>query len=213
MTARLSELTFGSYLVYPSRADTDETARYKEAILSIKTDRFVHGQNMRWPEYTARRLHEKSPGTALEGFFGEDSILVPLPRSGLLQKNALWPAKRIAEELVKCGLGQRVEPIVQRETAMRKSATSEGRPSPAEHLKSFSRVLPVQPPKIVLVDDIITRGSTALAAAWAILEAMPEAEVKSFAIARTIGDEPADIVDIVVGKVVHEGGNFLHREP
>ena len=213
MTPRLSELTFGSFLVYPSRADTDETARFKQVVLDIKGDRFVHGKNMRWPEYTARRIVEKIPGSALEGYFPPDTVLVPLPRSGLLQKNALWPARRIADELVKAGLGERVETLIQRETPMRKSAVSGDRLSPAEHLKSFARVLPVQSRRFVFVDDIITRGSTALAAAWAILEVMPEAEVKTFAVARTTWEEPRGMVEIVVGKVVHEGGNFLKREP
>ena len=213
MTPRLSELTFGSFLVYPSRADTDEKARFKQVVLDIKGDRFVHGQNMRWPEYTARRIAEKIPGSALERYFPPDAVLVPLPRSGLLQKNALWPARRIADELVKVGLGEKIDPLIQRETPMRKSAVSGDRPSPAEHLKSFARVLPVQSRHFVFVDDIITRGSMALAAAWAILEVMPDAEVKTFAVARTTWEEPREMVEIVVGKVVHEGGNFLKREP
>lgn len=213
MAIRPSELTFGSFLVYPSRADTDIKARYQKAVLSIKGDRFIRGQHMRWPEYAAKRLNTALPETPLDGFFPEDAALVPLPRSGLLQKNALWPARRICDELVKQGLGATVEPIVQRETGMRKSATSESRPSPQEHFESFARVLPIHRDEIVLVDDIITRGSTALAAAWAILEVMPQARVTAFAMARTTWDEPSDIVDAVVGVIVYEGRNFLRREP
>ncbi len=213
MTARLSELTFGSFLVYPSKADTEKAAGFKDAVLSIKGDRFLHKENMRWPAYAAKRLVDELPGSALEGFFSPDAVLVPLPRSGLLQKNALWPAHRIAAELVRCHLGQRVETIVQRQTAMRKSTTAEHRPSPREHLESFAPVLPILERAVVLVDDIITRGSTALAAAWAIRDAMPGAEVKVFAMARTIWEEADDIVDIVVGKTTLEGTNYLHREP
>jgi hypothetical protein len=60
----------------------------------------------------------------------------------------------------------------------------------------------------------VTRGSTALGAAWRILEAMPEANVKLFAMARTVSDsEVRGLVDLVAGTVEHHGGNFLVRKP
>lgn len=214
MQHRPSSLAFGSFLVYPSPGRSPEFARYKTDVLGIKEDR-VHAGGERWPEHAAAWLARELPGSALEQFFDDQPWLVPLPRSGLLQKDSHWPAKRICEALVEQGrIGARVECALVRKTAVQKSAGSRNRPSPLEHHGSFAPVLPVRASTIILVDDVVTRGSTALGGAWRILEAMPEANVKLFAMARTVSDGDVDgPVDLVVGTVEHRGGNRLVRSP
>jgi hypoxanthine phosphoribosyltransferase len=43
---------------------------------------------------------------------------------------------------------------------------------------------------VLLVDDVVTKGRTLLAAATRIHEAFPDAEVRAFALLRTVGFEP-----------------------
>jgi hypothetical protein len=124
-------------------------------VLSIKEDR-VRADGERWPEYAARRLVETLPGSVLEGFFDEDPWLVPVPRSGLPQKDSLWPAKRLGEALVGAGLGARCVCAPERRRAVPKSAGAATRPSPLEHYASFGPALPVGAGRIILVDDVVT---------------------------------------------------------
>jgi len=44
--------------------------------------------------------------------------------------------------------------------------------------------------RVLVVDDVITKGSTALAAASRIAEISPEADVRVFALVRTKGLQP-----------------------
>jgi hypothetical protein len=212
--SRPTKLSFGSFLVYPSTAPTDESRKFKQTVLDIKGDRYDRRVGMRMPEYAAKRLAEELPGSPLEGFF-QGSLLIPLPRSGLTQKHSLWPAQRICEELVRHGLASRFEAVIERRKPVRKSAGSADRLSPQEHFESLELLLP--PPNarcIVLVDDVITRGSTALGAAWRLLERLPEVEIKAFAVARTVPAEQATrLVDIRVGMIELEGANWLTRSP
>jgi len=47
--------------------------------------------------------------------------------------------------------------------------------------------LPLEPTKFVLVDDVITKGRTILAAAIRLHEAFPNADIRAFALIRTMG--------------------------
>lgn len=215
MPSRPSSLPFASFLVYPSPGSSANLANYKRAVISIKEDRFSTELNTPWVDYAVDSLAKHRAGEPpLDTYFAGGAVLVPLPRSGLLQKNAHWPAKRISEALVAHGIGNRVETMLVRETAIRKSAGSASRPSPQEHYNSLAPAIPIQSDSIILVDDVITRGSTALGAAWRVLEAMPAATVKVFAMARTLADSKVgEFTDIVAGTIEQQGENFLVREP
>ena len=124
-------------------------------------------------------------------FFRTNSVLVPLPRSSLLQPDSLWVPERIATALVRRRFGARVSPCLVRARAVRKSATSQAgeRPRPTEHFDSFA----VQGnlgsmEDIVIVDDIVTRGHTMIGAANRLLEAFPSARIQAFAAMRTVSD-------------------------
>lgn len=46
------------------------------------------------------------------------------------------------------------------------------------------------PPRIAVVDDVVTKGATLLAACSLIREAFPRSVVKGFALIRTLGLQP-----------------------
>lgn len=136
--------------------------------------------------------------------FGGRVALVPVPGSAPMQR-ADWVAERVAWCLREVGLAAEVWPVLQRRHAVRKSAFAAAgeRPSVLEHYASFAveraassavsgnRCGRVGEPaanglRLTLVDDVITRGRTLLAAAGRLREAFPTADVCAFAILRTL---------------------------
>lgn len=63
------------------------------------------------------------------------------------------------------------------------------------------------PRQIVVVDDVVTKGATLLAAASRVKEAFPTAEVRVFGLVRTMGLQPdiERIVDPCVGEIRLDG--------
>jgi hypothetical protein len=66
----------------------------------------------------------------------------------------------------------------------------------------------------VLVDDVITKGRTLLAAAARIQEAFPQTPIRSFAFLRTMGlvAEVSRLIDPCVGEIRWHAGD-AHRTP
>ena len=125
----------------------------------------------------------------LRGLFAPDVALVPVPGCTPSRESA-WAAGQLARALSLVGPAGRVWPGLERRFAVRKSATSltGERPTLREHYESFSVARrPAPPPRIVLVDDVITKGRTLLAAAIRVHEAFPHADVRAFALVRTVG--------------------------
>ena len=68
--------------------------------------------------------------------------------------------------------------------------------------------------RILVVDDIVTKGATLLAGASRIAEAFPEADVHAFALIRTLGLVPdvERMIDLTVGQIAWDGVD-VHRSP
>ncbi len=95
---------------------------------------------------------------------------------------------------------------IERRFPVRKSATAlnADRPTVRQHYESFAVAVysmgtrhPLEPVKFVLVDDVITKGRTILAAAARLHDAFPNADIRAFALIRTMGfvakiDDPLD---------------------
>jgi hypothetical protein len=139
--------------------------------------------------------------------FGPRVVLVPVPGSAPLQ-HAEWVGERLAWCLKEVGLAAEVWPMLRRQRAVRKSAFAAAgkRPTVLEHYVSFAVECDLQgkalfgPCKLAsetrgsglhltLVDDVITRGRTLLAAAAKLHDAFPGAEVRAFALLRTLGPD------------------------
>ena len=189
---RLNLLEFGSLLSYcPRGGSSDEIQRSRRIMRVIKNDSFVENPPVLMSDWISRTMESRKTGLPFASIFRTESVLVPLPRSSLLQPDSLWVPERIADALVRRQFGARVMPCLIRTRAVRKSATSQAyqRPTPTEHFESLAVQGNLEPTEdIVLVDDIITRGHMMIGAANRLLEAFPSARIHAFAAMRTVSD-------------------------
>ena len=142
-----------------------------------------------------------SSGTFSE-FFSKDTVLVPVPDSKRTRSDTLWVPHVLANELKMVGLGRDIVPCLLRTVPIQKAATSASgqRPTVKEHCDSLEmRRLFMEPPCILLIDDVVTRGTAFLAAYHKIHDAYPDAEIKAFAAMRTVQypgeDDFRDVID------------------
>jgi predicted amidophosphoribosyltransferase len=201
-----SEIEFASFLVYnPSRE------RFPDAMseTSRRVMRAVKSETAQWA-----RKHRLGERMGLElgdeiraRFLGSDVTLVPMPgHAPMKDARSHWAARELCEHFVAAGLGTRWLPLLERATRTVKAAGSrnEDRPSAEEHYGSFL----VKPdlaatPCITVIDDVITRGATMLAAIARLAEAYPRATVRGFALLRTQTDQPiVTVKEPVVGRVI-----------
>jgi len=154
-----------------------------------------------------------------QNFFGPDVGLVPVPRRTPLHQGALWPPLRICEEMAAVGLGQ-VAPYLARTVAITRSSTAGpgNRPDPEDHERTIacqSDLIGGSFPRLTIVDDVVTRGST-MVACYNILKAQfPQAEIRGFALVRTRGlvDDIDKILDPVIGTISYENGYLDRSNP
>jgi hypothetical protein len=141
-------------------------------------------------KYAMRVRQQAVDSPELSGFFDSKDVLVPVPGSAPNTTGHLSPAERLAAALVDVGIGGSTWPGLQRVRAVHRSATAEPgkRPTVKLHYQSFFMERPVRPPeKILLIDDVVTKGRTLLAAASRVHDAIPRAHVRAFALVRTLG--------------------------
>ena len=104
----------------------------------------------------------------------------------------LWPAMRVCRALVDAGLAGDALPLLERVTPVHKSATArpQDRPRAQTHYESIHLsgppLLDVQ--RLLVVDDVVTRGATLLACVSRIVDALPEVPVQAFGLVRTISN-------------------------
>src|SRR6185437_9746095 len=141
-------------------------------------------------KYALRVREQARRSPPLAGFFGAADVLVPVPGSAPHVAGQLWAAEELAAALINEGLGGAAWNGLRRVRAVHKSATAPpgGRPTVELHYDSFRVEQPGAPPgNVVLIDDVVTKGRTLLAAAWRVQEAFPCAQVRAFALLRTMG--------------------------
>jgi predicted amidophosphoribosyltransferase len=132
-------------------------------------------------------------------------------------KDALWPGRRICEELLAVRLGKEILSCLSRVKPVAKSAFAAPgeRTSVQKHLESMEveRLL-VAPGSITVIDDFVTKGATLIAAASLVKEAFPQAPVRVFALVRTMGLIP-DVESIVAPCVgtIRLDGSDVRRDP
>jgi hypothetical protein len=168
------------------------------------------------PRYAGFVFQASLTDPRLAALFARGTLLVPIPGSNPWDGDALWPALELAIALGEVGLGLPVWTGLRRHTRVRKSATAPSgwRPSVRQHYESFSVRSPVPVSRLVLVDDVITKGRTLLAAAARLQAEMPQADIRAFGLMRTRGFQPhLDQVAEVCHGVVRWVAGDAWREP
>ncbi len=173
------------------------------------------------PNYAGWVRRHTMSHEALARLFGKDTVLVPVPGSRPTVAG-IWAAERLAVALHGVGLGRSVWSGLYRRFPVRKSATALNaeRPTVRQHYESLALTTLWQatgftpPHRIVLIDDVITKGRTLFAAALRLHESFPQADIRAFALVRTLGFLPdvAHSMEPCQGVVRWAGGD-TRREP
>ena len=196
----LRKLEFGASHVYSPRGQTPLSLRSRELVGRLK-----RGDPQILPRF-AERVFSLAQQGRIPHFFGPQVTLVPVPGSSPLVHNGLWVPLLLARALRELALARDVVPILARVSAVRKSALAAPgeRPTVQQHYDSFAaQIVAPAPIQIVLIDDVVTAGSTLLAAAGRIAEAYPAASVRAFALIRTMsGVEIDQVVAPATGTIV-----------
>jgi hypothetical protein len=204
----IRRLTFASCYVYSPLGVgmACERSRLLRSLLKARDPQFM----LRY----ADRVREQA---VLAGYFCADTVLVPVPGSSAGNRNVVSVAEYLAHALVGLGLGQRTWRGLRRARTVPKSATCRGgsRPTVGAHYDS----LEVEPAAdlsgdLVLIDDVVTKGRTLLAAATRLQESFPQSRIRAFALVRTMGmvDGVDRLLDPCVGEIRWRAGD-AHREP
>ena len=208
----LSELQFASLLVYSPKGESALSVRSRSVRDAVK------GGEQTVLEHAVKRLHE-SKAPWLADFFGADCMLVPTPGSSPMRDpSSLWVPRDFCQILLAGGFGMGLSTCLERSRAVPKSAFAlpGDRPKPSTHYASMSVARPLfAPHRITLVDDIITKGATLLAAASRLAEAFPSCEIRAFAVIRTMTRIEIDrILAPCVGVITYnDSADSSRRDP
>jgi len=208
--AMLFVLEFGSLLSYCPRSTSQEGELAKKVMRAIKNEGVIRSQlgDLFAPKFVAKVLKIKIYKKGIfTDFFGEDTVLVPVPRSSPIRKDSLWPSLQIAKAIEHEGLGT-VRPVLKRIKPVPRSSMvpPESRPRPTDHYESIKvEKYKLSSQKLLLIDDIVTRGHTFLGSAWCLQKAFPDAKIKAFAAMRTVSIESEfrKIIDPVRGQIIY----------
>jgi hypothetical protein len=202
-------LIFASCYVYSPLGSNDasERSRLLRTLLKASDATFIF-------KYAGRVRQQVCDSSPLTGFFCPENVLVPVPGSTPRVARGGTAAELLAKALLEVGLGRSVWTGLRRVRPVLKSATATpgSRPTVAAHYESFA-VGPAEscPREVMLVDDVVTKGRTLLAAAARLQEVFPHAQIRAFALVRTMGFIPDvhRLLDPCVGEIRWKYGDAV----
>ena len=214
----LRNVAFCSCFIYSPRGNSFVSAASRQLCARLKL-----GDAAWLPSYAGVVRELTTRHEAFAELFTADAVLVPVPGSDP-SATRVWAAERLAVALLGVLLAKSVWLGVRRRFPVRKSATAlnADRPTTQQHYESLSVQHPSArgssrcsaPQRIVLVDDVITKGRTILATAARLHESFPNAYISAFALVRTMGfiGDVTQFLEPCAG-FVRWGGGDARREP
>lgn len=164
-----------------------------------------------------KAVGEADPAHSLVRFFPDAALLVPLPGSRPSARGPSRATESLAAALLEAGIGRGMWLGLRRILPVRKSATAHvgARPTLRTHFDTLS-VEGNGPPAashLVLVDDVVTKGRTLLAAALRLRQILPLADLRAFALLRTLGyaAEIDRFLTPCVGTIEQQGEDACRR--
>ena len=216
---KIPQIDFGSFLTYSPYGQTDVEKQSRTITYDLKGDKHINigSEHPLISDYLVGLIKKKLDTLEFVDFFNEDTVLVPAPSSSMLQSDSIWVPEHLTNALVKIGIGKDSKSCLERVYAVAKSSkvSPEKRPKVIEHYNSMAvqKILD-EPKEILVVDDVITSGSTLLGAVNRLADAFPNAKFRGFAFIRTItnSNEFEKIVKPCTGKItLRENGRSLRR--
>lgn len=193
-------INYGTLLDYSPYGDSEESAKSRLFRGAIKAGR---------PTEIDLLIKNIKDSPELIEFF-KDSTLVPIPKSSPHLPGSTFPSLEICKAIANNRFSLGINSCLRRITPIRKSSlqTSGNRPSVKEHYDTLSVDITIMPTKkIILVDDVLTRGSVSVACVHKMEESYPDADIYVFALLRT----KSFVADIE--KVINPSVNKINYYP
>ncbi len=210
--ALIDVVSFASCYVYSPSGSCEASAHSRRLCALLKA-----GNRNFLGKCAARVSREARERPLLADFLDVRCVMMPVPGSAPRSPGASWVAADLAAALLRAGLGAGVWTGLRRVSPVRKSGTAPAgaRPTVAQHYRTLAMDHRADvPADILLVDDVVTKGRTLLAAASRVHEAFPRVRIRAFALVRTMGFLPdvGRLLDPCVGAIRRRGGE-AYRYP
>ncbi len=183
-------LRCGSWMVYSTRGRSTASMCARYVIVRLKRGRVEPRSGRSWADLLIAQFARQAPAM-LRQLFASPVTLVPVPACGArdVESSGVWPALELCQELSRRGFGDDVQAVLERVEAVANSAWApRRRPSVEDHFQSLGVTsLVKEPRRLLLVDDVVTRGATLMAAARRLAVAYPATQMEAFALARVQG--------------------------
>jgi hypothetical protein len=214
LEAAMRSVDFASCYIYAPDGTCAVSARSRALCAMIKVP-----EPSIAPLYARCVIRQTHLMPILAEFFRAIDVLVPVPASAPSRPSREYLPESLADAFVAEGLAGSAWRGLSRVSAVPKSSTSAPgwRPTVRAHYDSLSVLSRSDLPehaRLLLIDDVVTKGRTLLAAAARLREAFPDARITAFALLRTLGfrDHIEDLLDPCVGRIGWRGGD-ARRNP
>lgn len=211
----LSDVRFASLLAYSPNGLDERSAESRTWTYRLKDERVVGYPPRLASRFFAERLAAHVRDGRLPGVFGEVVVAVPMPGHAPRDPDSLWVPDCLCERMLELGLVGGSEHRLERITPVAKSRGAV-RVAASQHLASMRATSPLRDvARILVVDDVITRGAVGLAAISLLRALLPNCDIRLFAMIRTISapEDFREMLDPCSGVVALQPDGSTIRYP